>query len=73
MNTYNFDSVPWCGSDVPGALLTAGILVWPVRAVQGPAGAVDLVLTLSWTHGHTETHTHTHTYRETRKHTRRGS
>lgn len=58
MHTYNLDSVPWCGCDVPGALLTAGILVWPVRAAQGPSGAVDLMLTLSWTHRETRKHTH---------------
>lgn len=45
------------GRDVPGALLTAGILVWPVGAAQGPAGAVDLVLALSWTHTETRKHT----------------
>lgn len=56
--TYNLDSVSRHGCDVPGALLAAGILVWPVGAAQGPTGAVYLVLTLSWIH--TETHKHTH-------------
>lgn len=46
-HTYDLDSVSWRGCDVPGALLTAGILVRPVRAAQGPTGAVDLMLTLS--------------------------
>lgn len=56
----------WRGCDVPGALLTAGILVWPVGAAQGPTGAVDLMFTLSWTHTHAYPHTQTrkHTHRE---------
>lgn len=52
------------GCDVPGALLAAGVLVWPVGAAQGPAGAVDLMLTLGWTHKHTEKNTHVSTHRE---------
>lgn len=59
MHTYYLDSVSWRGSDVPGALLTAGIFVRPVRAAQSPAGAVDLMLTLSCTHTHTNTRAHT--------------
>lgn len=60
INTYDLDSVARRGCDVPGALLTAGILVRPVGAAQGPTGVVDLMLTLSWTHTQRETHRHTH-------------
>lgn len=53
--TYNFNPVSRHGSDVPGALLPAGILVRPVGAAQGPAGAVDLMHTFSWnTKAHTQ-------------------
>lgn len=64
--TYYLDSVSRRGCDVPGALLAAGVLVWPVGAAQGPAGAVDLMLTLGWTHKHThrKTHARKHTHRE---------
>lgn len=55
--TYDLDSVSRRGSDVPGALLPAGVLVGPVGAAQGPAGAVDLMLALSWTHTETREHT----------------
>lgn len=59
MHTYNLDSVSRRGCDVPGALLTAGILVWPVRAAQRATGAVDLVFTLSWMHTHRNKQAHT--------------
>lgn len=58
--THDLDSVSGCGGDVPGALLTAGVLVRPVWAAQGPAGAVDLMLTLSWTRTSKNTRKHTH-------------
>lgn len=64
MNTYDLNAVTRRGSDVPGALFTAGILVGPVRAAQGPTGAVDLMLTLSWTHARTQKHTSTHMKRK---------
>lgn len=64
-HTYYLDSVSRCGCDVPGTLLTAGILVWPVRAAQGPTGAVDLMLTLSWTHTHAYPHTRERTHAST--------
>lgn len=48
LNTHDFNAVTRGGGDVPGALLPAGVLVRPVGAAEGSAGAVDLVLTLSW-------------------------
>lgn len=60
IHTHDLDSVSRRGRDVPGALFTAGVLVRPVGAAQGPAGTVDLVLALSCTgtckhaHGHTQ-------------------
>lgn len=60
--THDFDSVSRRGRDVPGALLTAGVLVRPVGAAQGAAGTVDLVLALSCTG--TRTHAHGHTQRK---------
>lgn len=48
VNTHDFNAVAGGGGDVPGALLPAGVLVRPVGAAEGSAGAVDLVLTLSW-------------------------
>lgn len=60
LHTYYLDSVSWRGSDVPGALLTAGILIRPVRAAQGPTGAVDLMLALSWIHTGRNTRANTH-------------
>lgn len=56
MHTYDLDSMSWRGCDVPGALLAAGILVWPVRTAQGSTGTVDLMFTLSWTHTQANTH-----------------
>lgn len=47
-STHNFDSVAWSGSDVPGTLLPAWVLIRPVGATYSAGGAVDLVLTLRY-------------------------
>lgn len=48
VNTHDFDPVSGGGSDVPGALFPAGVLVRPVGAAESSAGTVDLVFTFSW-------------------------